>query len=198
VALDFAPVAIGSDTGGSIRQPASFCGVVGFKPTYGAVSRYGLMEMASSLDQIGTFAKQAKRLDLCLILSVAKTSTIPQQKISRKRTKKPRLGIVKRYFKEGLSPLTSKALNAFIDKLSKDYKIVDISLKYFDYALPCYYILMPAEVSSNMARYTGERYGRSADSLGKEVKRRVLLGNFVLSYGFLMPITENQKPYKQR
>lgn len=185
VALDFAPVAIGSDTGGSIRQPASFCGVIGFKPTYGAVSRYGLMEMASSLDQIGTFAKTSKEAQFVFDVIRGKDEHDTTTKdFKEKEVKKPRLGMVKRYFQEGLSTLTGKALNTFIDKLSKDYEIVDISLKHFDYALPCYYILMPAEVSSNMARYTGERYGKSADFLGEEVKRRVLLGNFVLSYGF--------------
>lgn len=206
LAMDGALCALGSDTGGSIRQPASFCGVVGLKPTYGAVSRYGVMAMGSSLDQIGPFAKTVAD---CEILFDAirgqdsydsTTITEATYTSSRVGSKKPVIGVPREFLKgDGIDPVVlasfEKSLATF---KQKGYEIKDISLPNISYSLVVYYVLMPAEVSSNMARFDGVKYGFHVDGkdgiddyfqtrragLGKEVIRRILLGTYVLSSGY--------------
>ncbi len=213
VASDQAIYALGSDTGGSIRQPASFCGVVGLKPTYGAVSRYGVMAMASSLDQIGPLTKTVEDAELVFraiaghdahdATSVASSDAL--------RTKQPlrslagaRVGVPKEYFAvEGMDKEVRSTVEQSIQKMERaGAKIVEISLPYTSHAISAYYIIMPAEVSSNLARYDGIKYGYStyaaggdgvlaevyersrSEGFGKEVKRRIMLGTYVLSAGY--------------
>lgn len=208
VASDMALGALGSDTGGSIRQPAAFCGIVGIKPTYGAVSRYGLMAMASSLDQIGPFAKTTE--DAEILFDVIRGAdpmdgtSVEQQVINGQkqetRNKKLVIGVPREFLSIG--GLDSKILENFegaISKLTeKGYEVRDISLPFIKYALATYYVLMPAEVSSNLARFDGIRFGLSvsgenvsdsykktrASGFGEEVRRRILLGTYVLSSGY--------------
>lgn len=208
VASGMAVAALGSDTGGSIRQPAAFCGIVGLKPTYGAVSRYGLIAMASSLDQIGPMTKTVEDAAL-LFQTIAGHDPHEATSVSfdfgpnladpdMKKMKKLVIGIPDEYFVEGLDA----EIGAEIEKVSEAYKaegiaIKRVSLPHTKYALSTYYIVMPAEVSTNLARLDGIRYGRreAAKNLldlyhankgagfGPETKRRVILGTFVLSAG---------------
>ena len=202
VATDMALAALGSDTGGSIRQPAAFCGVVGLKPTYGAVSRSGLIAMASSLDQIGAIAKSIQ--DAEIIFNVIKgrdendltTFEIP---ITKKRAPKT-IGVPKEYFlKEGMDGEVLKKVEEAIDFLkSQGFEIKKVSLPASKYALASYYIVMPAEVSANLARFDGMRYGPREDGknllevyaktrekgFGTEARRRIILGTYVLSAGY--------------
>ncbi len=215
VAAHEAICALGSDTGGSIRQPASFCGVVGLKPTYGAVSRFGLMAMASSLDQIGPIAKTVE--DCQIIFEAIKgkdeldsTSTESNRKSGIKNQEPSRLdglkiGIPKEYFAKGIDEKVEKTVNKAIDKfIELGAKVKEITLPHTEYALACYYIIMPSEVSANLARYDGIKYGTSAASdsrqsalsildvylktrqegFGKEVRRRIMLGTYALSAGY--------------
>ncbi|ADD69188.1 glutamyl-tRNA(Gln) amidotransferase, A subunit [Denitrovibrio acetiphilus DSM 12809] len=208
VAAGLAPVTLGSDTGGSIRQPASLCGVVGMKPTYGRVSRFGLVAFASSLDQIGPMGKSA--FDLASILSVigkhdSKDSTsanVDQKDYTKDLTDDVRgmkIGIPKEYFAEGLAPDVKSAVADAIKKYTDlGCEMVDISLPHTDYALATYYIIATAEASSNLGRYDGVRFGRRAEAdnlrdmyfnsrtegFGEEVKRRIMLGTYVLSAGY--------------
>ncbi|MBI1952991.1 MAG: Asp-tRNA(Asn)/Glu-tRNA(Gln) amidotransferase subunit GatA [Candidatus Omnitrophica bacterium] len=209
VAAGMTPLALGSDTGGSIRQPASFCGVVGLKPTYGRVSRYGLIAFASSLDQIGPIAKTVE--DCALLFSgIAgfdqRDSTSVEAKVPNclEELKKPvkglRVGVPKEYLIDGLDPEVKKALEAALEQFRKlGLKIQEVSLPHTEYAIPTYYIVATAEASSNLARFDGVQYGyRSGegDSLlamygktrgqgfGPEAKRRIILGTFVLSSGY--------------
>ncbi|MEY3784189.1 MAG: hypothetical protein RLZZ230_511 [Candidatus Parcubacteria bacterium] len=204
VAMGAVPVALGTDTGGSIRQPASYCGLVGFKPTYGAVSRYGLMAMGSSLDQAGPLTNTVA--DAELIHSVmagldpkdATTITpdtygeIPVKEIYT-------FGVPRSFMADGVDADILAALDAHIETLkAAGHKVIDIDLPMFEQGLAAYYIVMPAEVSSNLARYDGIRYGLSVDGenlldvyeksraagFGREVKRRILLGTYVLSSGY--------------
>ena len=205
-------VALGSDTGGSIRQPASFCGVVGMKPTYGLVSRYGLVAYASSLDQIGPFANTVE--DAAILLSAIaghdpKDSTslkvaIPNYAASLKPDFKPRgqlrIGIIQETFGEGLDPVVAQAVTKAVDQLqSLGAEIHTISCPRFRYGLPTYYIIAPSEASANLARYDGVKYGYrapDADNLlsmytrtraagfGTEVKRRIMIGTYALSAGY--------------
>ncbi len=208
VAADECVFALGSDTGGSIRQPASFCGVVGLKPTYGAVSRYGVMAMASSLDQIGSLAKSVddSRVIFNAISGKDKkdaTSVLYPKKLQEKRLKDLIIGVPKEYFVEGMDKETENKVKTAIKKMEDaGAKIEEVSLPNTRYALSAYYIIMPAEVSSNMARYDGIKYGHStmnknhinnllsiyldsrAEGFGKEVKRRIMLGTYVLSAGY--------------
>ncbi len=199
--------ALGSDTAGSIRQPAAFCGVVGFKPTYGRVSRSGLIAMTSSLDQIGPFTKTVE--DAELIYEVMKgvdpldsttttDATYPKKNPPAGGNKT--IGIPRAFFEgEGVSEVVKKNLEESIEKFkSLGYKIVDISLPNISYSLATYYILMPAEVSSNLARFDGVKYGLHVDGtngiedyfksrgegFGREVRRRIILGTYVLSSGY--------------
>lgn len=214
VASGTALAALGSDTGGSIRQPASLCGVAGLKPTYGRVSRYGLVAMASSLDQIGTFTKNVK--DAAYLLEIISghdknDSTSSRQAIPNysadleKGVKGLRIGIPKEYFIKGMDADVEKSVREAIKKYeSLGAEIVEISLPHAEYALAVYYIIMPAEVSSNLARFDGIRYGFSAErekafhdlslediynisrekGFGPEPRRRIMLGTFVLSHGY--------------
>ncbi|MGC8981627.1 MAG: Asp-tRNA(Asn)/Glu-tRNA(Gln) amidotransferase subunit GatA [Minisyncoccia bacterium] len=202
VGAGLVPIALGSDTGGSIRQPANFCGIYGLKPTYGAVSRYGLIAMASSLDQIGPMARELD--DLILLFDIIKgkdekDSTSLDYPENKKflEIKDLRLGIPKEFFED----LDEKIKNLIFEKIKKTgLEIKEISLSFVKYAIHCYYLLMPAEVSANLARFDGIRYGeRVKDNnlkifdlykktrgkyLGKEVKRRIILGTFILSHGY--------------
>ena len=214
VASGTALAALGSDTGGSIRQPASFCGVVGLKPTYGRVSRYGLVAMASSLDQIGTFTKDVKDAAYLLEIisgfdkndSTSSKENVPNYLESlNKGVKGLKIGIPKEYFAEGMDADVEKTVKDAIKKYeSLGAEIVEVSLPNTEYALAVYYILMPAEVSSNLARFDGIRYGYSierdsgignatldevykmsrAKGFGPEPRRRIMLGTFVLSHGY--------------
>jgi len=210
VAANMALVALGSDTGGSIRQPASFCGVVGLKPTYGAVSRYGLMAAVSSFDQIGPIAKTVEDAEIVFNVIHGKDikdgTTITEERVSttyslkRVGKKKPVIGIPRLFLSMGgIDPSVKSAFEA-AEKRFKDlgYEIKDIELPANKYALSVYYILNFAEVSSNMARYDGVKYGLHMDGkdgiddyfktrrggLGREVIRRILLGTYVLSSGY--------------
>lgn len=208
VAADEAVFALGSDTGGSIRQPASFCGVVGLKPTYGYVSRYGVVPFASSLDQVGPVTKDVT--DCALVMNAiaghdSKDSTsakVPVPDFCEFFTgdiRGMKVGIPKEYFAEGMEPEVKDAVLAAIDKLADlGAEVEEMSLPHTEYALPVYYIIAPAECSSNMARYDGVRYGfRDQDAgdivtmftntrtiFGPEVKRRIMLGTYALSSGY--------------
>jgi len=205
VASDMCVAALGSDTGGSIRQPASFCGVVGLKPTYGAVSRYGLMSMASSLDQIGPLTKTVEDAEIIFNAIKGKdpmdATSIESQGANRKAriAKNITIGIPKEYFVEGLDKKTEKIMRDSIQKLEKAGCVIkEISLSHTAYALSVYYLLMPAEVSSNLARYDGIRYGYSSGGrdlmevyeksrgkgFGTETRRRIMLGTYILSHGY--------------
>ncbi len=200
--------ALGSDTGGSIRQPASFCGVIGLKPTYSRVSRFGLIAMASSLDQIGPITKDVEDASLVLNAISGKdkldsTSSVGVEVDFRKSLvpdiRDVKIGIPKEYFAKGIDLKVKKMVQAAIDKLeSLGAKIRKISLPHTEYALACYYIIMPSEISANLARYDGIKFGYSApeDALldvylrsrgqgfGDEVRRRIMLGTFTLSAGY--------------
>jgi aspartyl-tRNA(Asn)/glutamyl-tRNA(Gln) amidotransferase subunit A len=209
VAADMAVAALGSDTGGSIRQPASFCGVVGLMPTYGRVSRYGLIAFASSLDHIGPLTKTVK--DAAIVLrtiagrdpmdSTSAEVPVPDYVAElQKPVRGLRIGVAKEYLGEGLDGEVRKSIEAAIQKLaSQGCEIVDISLPHTKYAIPTYYIVATAEASSNLARFDGVRYGyrakdartlsemyrRSRDQgFGAEVKRRIMLGTYALSAGY--------------
>jgi aspartyl-tRNA(Asn)/glutamyl-tRNA(Gln) amidotransferase subunit A len=209
VAAGMAVATLGSDTGGSIRQPASFCGVVGLKPTYGRVSRYGLIAFASSLDHIGPFAKRVKEAALVLrtiagrdpMDSTSADVPVPDYVAELdKPIKGIRVGVAREYFGAGLDDEVRAAVEAAIEKLRDlGCKIVPVSLPHTEYAIPTYYIVATAEASSNLARYDGVRYGfraRGARTLsdmyrlsrdggfGMEVKRRIMLGTYVLSAGY--------------
>jgi len=208
VAAGLAPVSLGSDTGGSIRQPASLCGVCGFKPTYGRVSRYGLVAFASSLDQIGPFSRDI--VDSAHLLKVIgkydpKDSTSINIE-SRDYTKNvdtsikgKKIGIPKEYFEGGIEPDVLNRVNEVIDFYKKQgADIVEISMPHTEYAVAVYYIVATAEASSNLARYDGVRYAFRSEAeglidmyestrskgFGKEVKRRIMLGTYVLSAGY--------------
>ena len=202
-------ISLGSDTGGSIRQPASFCGVVGLKPTYGRVSRYGLMAFASSLDQIGPLAKNVE--DIALAMNViagyddydgtVKNIPVPDYtEFLGKDIKGVKIGVPKEYFVDGMNENVKVIMMDSLEKLKEaGAELVDVSLPHTKYALPTYYILAPAEASSNLARFDGIRYGyRSknakdfndlyiksrSEGFGSEVKRRIMIGTYVLSAGF--------------
>jgi aspartyl-tRNA(Asn)/glutamyl-tRNA(Gln) amidotransferase subunit A len=209
VAADMAVATLGSDTGGSIRQPASFCGVVGLMPTYGRVSRYGLIAFASSLDRIGPLTKTVK--DAATVLRTiagrdpmdATSAEVPVPDYVAELEKPVRglkLGVAKQYFGEGLDSEVRKSVEAAIQKLAEaGCEIVPVSLPHTEYAIPTYYIVATAEASSNLARFDGVRYGyrvgdartlsemyrRSRDQgFGAEVKRRIMLGTYALSAGY--------------
>jgi len=209
VAANMAIATLGSDTGGSIRQPASFCGVVGLKPTYGRVSRNGLIAFASSLDHIGPFAKTVKEAALVLrtiagrdpMDSTSADLSVPDYVAELdKPVKGLKVGVAKEYFGAGLDPEVQTSVEAAIQKLAAlGCEVVPVSLPHTEYAIPTYYIVATAEASSNLARYDGVRYGfraRGARTLsdmyrktrdggfGIEVKRRIMLGTYALSAGY--------------
>lgn len=209
VSADETHIALGTDTGGSIRQPASFCGIVGLKPTYGRVSRYGLIAFASSFDQIGTLTKDVE--DSALAMNIisgrdCKDSTsanieVPDYlKSCREGVRDLKIGIPKEYFIEGLDPEVKSAIENAIKLFEKlGAKIEEISLPHTEYALPTYYLISTAEASSNLARYDGVQYGHKTNNFdnlssmykntrnegfGNEVKRRIMLGTYALSSGY--------------
>jgi len=203
-------LSLGSDTGGSIRQPAAFCGTVGLKPTYGRISRYGLVAFASSLDQIGPFTRCVE--DAAIFLDAAcghdpKDSTsLPDQKtdfrsgMTEHKERKWRIGVPKEFFAEGISPEVRESVESAIRFYEESgCSIEEVSLPNSTYSVPVYYILATAEASSNLARYDGIRYGHRAEGatngidlyyqsrgegFGEEVKRRIMLGTYVLSSGY--------------
>ncbi|TAE89061.1 MAG: Asp-tRNA(Asn)/Glu-tRNA(Gln) amidotransferase subunit GatA [Verrucomicrobia bacterium] len=209
VAADLAIAALGSDTGGSIRQPASHCGIVGLKPSYGRVSRYGLVAFASSLDQIGPLTKSVT--DAALILQAiaghdphdSTSLDVPVPDYSAELEKGVagmKLGIPREYFGEGIDPAVRSLVEQAIKRLqAAGAELVDISLPHTEHAVATYYIIAPAEASSNLSRFDGIRYGKRADTptdlldlyrrsreegFGPEVKRRIILGTYVLSSGY--------------
>ena len=208
VAARMAPAALGTDTGGSIRQPASFCGMTGFKPTYGRISRYGLIAYGSSLDSVGALAHDA--VDLAVLYNLmagfdeldatSVESPVPQVKLNGKvDIKGLRVGVPKEYFVEGLQPAVEAAVRAAIEELEGlGAQVKEISLPHSEYAVPVYYLIAPAEASANLARYDGVRYGERVESddmidmfkqtrgrgFGDEVKRRIMLGTYALSAGY--------------
>src|SRR5574340_760755 len=209
VAARMAPAATGTDTGGSIRQPAAFTGITGLKPTYGLVSRYGMIAFASSLDQAGPMAPSAE--DCALLLNVM-TGFDPNDSTSLERDKedyardleKPlaglRVGLPREFFAEGLNSEVAAAVEAAVAELKKlGATPVEISLANSKLAIPVYYVLAPAEASSNLSRFDGVRYGHRApeyadlndmysktraQGFGAEVKRRIMIGTYVLSHGY--------------
>ncbi len=210
VAARLAPAATGTDTGGSIRQPASFCGVTGIKPTYGRASRYGMVAFASSLDQAGPMARTAE--DCALLLSAMcgpdldRDSTsldVPAEDFSRSLNDSVeglRIGIPKEFFGEGLSADVRSAIDAALAEYVKlGAKLVDITLPRTELSIPVYYIIAPAEASSNLSRFDGVKFGHRAgnytdlldmykktraEGFGDEVKRRIMIGAYVLSHGY--------------
>ncbi|OGY27854.1 MAG: aspartyl/glutamyl-tRNA amidotransferase subunit A [Candidatus Woykebacteria bacterium RIFCSPHIGHO2_01_FULL_39_12] len=194
VAAGMCIYSLGSDTGGSVRQPASFCGVVGLKPTYGRVSRYGLIAMASSLDQIGPITKTVE--DSAILLNIisgfdSKDATsavnkVPDYtKVLGKSVKGLKIGLPKEFFGEGISKDVKETILIAVKVLENlGAKIVDISLPRSKEAISVYYLIMPSEVSANLARYDGIRYGKTRDKFGAEVKRRLMLGTYALSSGY--------------
>ena len=194
VATQMAIASTGTDTGGSIRLPASFTNTVGLKPTYGRVSRYGVISMASSLDTIGHFTKTVGDSAIFLGITAGKDSkdgTTPDVKVPdytknlEKDIKGIKIGIPKEYFIEGMDPKVKENIEKAISFYEENgTKIEEISLPHTEYATACYYIIQPAEVSSNLARYDGIRYGHTRDTFGQEAKRRIMLGTFTLSVGY--------------
>lgn len=200
--------ALGSDTGGSIRQPASFCGVVGMKPTYGRVSRYGLVAYASSLDQIGPLARDVT--DCANILNIicghdemdstSSEAEVPDfTKALVEDVKGLKIGLPKEYFVDGMDPEVEKTVRAAIEKYKElGAEIVDISLPHTKYAISAYYLIAPAEAATNLQRYDGVSYGERVEGedlvammtntrtekFGEEVKRRIVIGNYALSAGY--------------
>ena len=207
VALDIVPFALGSDTGGSIRQPASFNGVIGVKPTYGTVSRYGVVAMASSTDTMGCFAKNVDDANLVMSIIAGKdekdSTTLEDfwtKPLEEATPVKKKVGLIKDFMGEGVDEEVKDAVRNYADKLEKaGYEIEEISMPTLKYALAIYYIVVPAEIASNLSRYDGIRYGlrskeaKDLDSVYNmtrdegfmpENKRRIMIGNFVLSSGF--------------
>ena len=209
VACDIAPCALGTDTGGSIRQPASFCNVVGLKPTYGLVSRYGIVAYASSLDQVGPLTKSVE--DAAILLNViagkdekdTTSADIPKKdylKSIKDDIKGKKIGVPTEFISDGINPDVKKAYEENLNTLKElGAEIIEIKLDYAKYSLPTYYIIATAEASSNLGRYDGIRYGHRAkdfssldelyvksrtEGFGDEVKRRIMLGTYVLSSGY--------------
>jgi aspartyl-tRNA(Asn)/glutamyl-tRNA(Gln) amidotransferase subunit A len=210
VILDMAPFALGTDTGGSIRLPAAFCGAVGYKPTYGLVSRNGVVAMASSTDVIGPLTRTVE--DAALVLDVMAgrddldSTTIERDSESYALTDSKhqlsgaKIGVIKEHMGDGLDPEVKKQIEAAIEKLkAAGAEIKEVSLPSLPLALACYYIICPAEVSSNLSRYDGQRFGYShaeakslddsynwsrSEGFGQEAKRRIMIGTYVLSSGY--------------
>lgn len=207
VALDIVPFALGTDTGGSIRQPASFCGVVGYKPTYGLVSRNGVIAMASSTDVIGPITKNVE--DTALVLDVMSgrdrydSTTIEKDSAGytiEKVGKKAKIGVIKEFMSGGVAKGVKEAINKQVDALKKaGHDVEEVSLPATKSSLAVYYIVVPAEISSNLSRYDGQRFGYSDEEaktlnevylnsrskgFGDEAKRRIMTGTFVLSSGY--------------
>ncbi len=211
VAAQMAPLALGSDTGGSVRQPASFCGVVGLKPTYGSISRYGLIAFASSLDQAGVFASNVDDAALALDIMIDKdprdSTNIPRslgslRNVAKASAKGLRIGVPRDFMERSLDPILKKQIDVLVAKLKDQGSIIEtIELPHSSHAIPVYYIVAACEASSNLSRYDGVRFGlrktpdntkdtlnlselyrmTRSEGFGEEVKRRILLGTFALS-----------------
>jgi aspartyl-tRNA(Asn)/glutamyl-tRNA(Gln) amidotransferase subunit A len=209
VAAGMAPLAIGSDTGGSIRQPAAFCGIVGMKPTYGRVSRYGLVAFASSLDQLGPLSSDVAGAAVLLEVMAghdARDSTSVDRPVPEygRTLEQPlsglRIGLASEYFAAGLDPEVASAIRAAADVYRPlGARVVDVTLPHSKYSVAAYYLIAPSEAASNLARYDGVHYGHRAEKFdglidmyaasrgegfGPEVKRRIMLGNYALSAGY--------------
>lgn len=203
VALDIVPFALGTDTGGSIRQPASFNGVVGVKPTYGTVSRYGVVAMASSTDTVGVFASNAD--DAALVMDVMSgqdtkdMTTLADFFAPEANVGKKKIGVIKEAMTDDVDEDVRQVTTSYIEKLrANGHEVEEVSLSLLKYALAIYYIVVPAEISSNLGRYDGIRYGRRVDAprlsdvygesrdqgFMTENKRRIMIGSYVLSSGF--------------
>jgi aspartyl-tRNA(Asn)/glutamyl-tRNA(Gln) amidotransferase subunit A len=204
-ALDIVPFALGSDTGGSIRQPASYNGVVGIKPTYGTVSRFGVVAMASSTDCIGVLSSNVEDTETVMSMMAGRDerdmTTLPDYfSVQSEAKPKQRIGLIKDFMSDGVEPDVRNRVNEYVEKLRSSGHIVEeVELPMAEYALAIYYIIVPAELSSNLARYDGIRYGLRAEGVrslaelyGKtrdlgfvsENKRRIMIGSYVLSSGF--------------
>lgn len=194
VAAGIVPVALGTDTGGSIRQPAGFCGIVGFKPTYGRVSRYGLVALASSFDQIGPMATTVK--DAAVVFDVI-AGHDPRDSTSYAQAFKPtvdqldqpvqglRIGVPKQFLPKDLDPEIRQVVLSAMQHCEKlGMKVVEVDLPNLDYALSVYYIIQPSEASANLGRYDGNRFGFGREKFGPEVKRRIMMGTYALSAGY--------------
>ena len=199
--------AIGTETCGSVREPSAFCGLVGLKPTYGAVSRHGIIAMGNSLDQVSPFGKSVSDTEI-LFKTLSRydkedSTSVPTQlrelKVESGKLKGKKIGVPWHLFKEGVDDSVQENFKQSLEKLKEaGYEIVDIELPYAKYSLAVYYIIMPAEVSTNLSRFDGIRYGYSSDGVnllevykksrgqgfGKEARRRILLGTYVLSHGY--------------
>jgi aspartyl-tRNA(Asn)/glutamyl-tRNA(Gln) amidotransferase subunit A len=207
VASEMSAYSLGTDTGGSVRQPASYCGVVGFKPSYGTVSRYGLMPMASSLDQAGLLTQTVEDAEIVFEAIKGKSKNdatsfdlTDAEKTERKDLQGLKFGLPKEFFDENLDAEIKEIIFAQVEKIkSLGGEVVEVSLPYLKHALAVYYVISPAEVSANMMRYDGIRYGQSVQDgedlaavykdsrtkfFGPEVKRRIMLGTYVLSAGY--------------
>ncbi len=204
LAMGGALISLGSDTGGSIRQPAAFCDLVGMKPTYGTISRHGLIAMASSLDQIGPMTHTVRDAEILFeALSVhdpMEATSVPVEKRISTHTEKKKIGVPRKMIsQEGLDPEILSVFESSLEKLKvQGYEIVDVDMPLSEHALAVYYILQPAEVSSNLARFDGIRFGLSEEGttlldvyeksrgkgFGKEVRRRMILGAYILSHGY--------------
>jgi len=205
VAANMALVSLGTETCGSVREPAAFCGLVGLKPTYGAVSRNGIIAMGNSLDQVSPFAKNVEDAEIIFNLlseyDAEDSTSVPDQlRVSTTKTSNKKIGVPWHLFEKGVDPDVMENFKSSMEKLKGEgYEVVDIKLPFSKYSLEAYYIIMPAEVSTNLARFDGVRYGYSdkgAKNLmetytksrgvgfGKEARRRILLGTYVLSHGY--------------
>lgn len=206
LAADMALVTLGTETCGSVREPSAFCGLVGLKPTYGAVSRNGIIAMGNSLDQVSPFGKNVRDAEIVFNLMSKHdredATSIPNEKRNKadKKSSPKKIGIPWHLFKEGVDPEIMENFKSSLEKLkSLGYEIVDIELPFSKYSLEAYYIIMPAEVSTNLSRFDGIRYGHSnkeaknlmevytksrGEGFGREARRRILLGTYVLSHGY--------------
>lgn len=208
VAAGLCDIAIGTDTGGSIRQPASFCGIYGLKPTYSLVSRYGLTAFASSFDSVGPFANSIEDIALCMEViagfderdATSAKKDVPIYSASITNTQKLTIGLPVEYYGDGLHPEVNQAIKGIIEKLkAAGFSVSEVSLPMTKESIAVYYILTMAEASSNLARYDGARYGTRSpeaftledmyrlsrsENLGLEVKRRIMLGTYILSAGY--------------
>jgi len=203
-ALDIVPFALGTDTGGSIRQPASFNGVVGIKPTYGTVSRYGVVAMASSTDCIGCFASDSQDVETVLAImsgrDVQDMTTLPDFFAPKEVKKAQKIGLIKEFMTDDVDPEVRERTMEYAEKLkAAGHTVEQVSMPILKHALAMYYIIVPAEISSNLGRYDGIRYGRRAEGVATlaelynrsrgegfvtENKRRIMIGSYVLSSGF--------------
>lgn len=203
VASDMSLVSLGTETCGSVREPSAFCGLVGLKPTYGAVSRHGIIAMGNSLDQVSPFSKTVKESEI-IFKALAKhdeedSTSIKEESRRSEKLNIKKIGVPWHLFKEGVDPEIMQNFKDSIEKLRKEgYEIVDIELPYSKYSLAVYYVIMPAEVSTNLSRFDGVRFGPRVEGkdlldeykksrgrgFGKEARRRILLGTYVLSHGY--------------